>query len=98
VTPVTRVRIPPALRAETGGRRDVELEGETVRDVLAALVAEFPGLDGRVVAEGELRSFVNVFLDGTDVRALDGLDSVVGQGSTLLLLPAMAGGARAESP
>ena len=89
---MTVVRIPPILRAETGDRRDVEVAGDTVREVLETLATTFPGLDGRVLQDGRLQSFVNVYLDGTDVEVFDGLDTAVAPDSTLLLLPAMAGG------
>ncbi len=89
---VTVVRIPPILRAETGNRRDVDVAGSTVREVLETLVETFPGLDGRVLYEGRLQAFVNVYLDGADVETFDGLDTAVAPDSTLLLLPAMAGG------
>jgi sulfur-carrier protein len=89
---MTTVRIPPILRVETGGRRDVEVAGDTVRESLEALLAAFPGLEGRVLDEGRLQPFVNFYVDGTDIEALDGLDTAVDSDSTLLLLPAMAGG------
>jgi adenylyltransferase/sulfurtransferase len=89
---MTTVRIPPVLHAETGGKRNVEIAGDTVRDVLAGLLAAFPGLDGRLLNNGELQPFVNLYVDGTDIEALDGLDTTVAPGATLLLLPAMAGG------
>ena len=89
---MTVVRIPPILRAETGDRRDVEVDGGSVRQVLETLVDTFPGLAGRVLQDGELQPFVNVYLDGTDVGALHGLDTAVSPGSMLVLLPAMAGG------
>ena len=86
------VRIPPILRADTDDRRDVEIDGGSVREVLETLVDTFPGLADRVLQDGELQPFVNVYLDGTDVGALHGLDTPVSPGATLLLLPAMAGG------
>jgi len=89
---MTTVRIPPVLHAETGGRRDVEVVGDTVRYVLEGLLATFPGLEGRLLNQGELQPFVNLYVDGTDIEALDGLDTTVDPGATLLLLPAMAGG------
>jgi molybdopterin synthase sulfur carrier subunit len=90
-----RVRIPPTLRAETGGSREVEIAGETVGDVLDALVQAFPGLDGRLLRDGAIQPFLTAYLDGTDVRGLEGSATRVQPGSTLLLLPAMAGGSRA---
>jgi sulfur-carrier protein len=89
---MTTIRIPPTLRTATEGRREVEIAGATVREILNALVAEFPGLEGRLLEQGQVRPFVNVFLDGVNVRERDGLDTAVGADSTLLLLPAMAGG------
>lgn len=87
-----RVRIPPTLRTETGGSREVEIAGETVGDVLDALVQAFPGLDGRLLHDGAIQPFLTAYLDGTDVRGLEGSATRVQPGSTLLLLPAMAGG------
>jgi molybdopterin converting factor small subunit len=89
---MTTVRIPPVLHTETDGKRDVEIAGDTVRDVLAGLLAAFPGLQDRLMSKGELHPFINLYVDGTDVDALDGLDTMVEPSATLLLLPAMAGG------
>ena len=88
---MTPVRIPPTLRNEVGGSRQVEAEGETVREVLDDLVARFPALGAQIFADGEVAPFVNVYLGGEDVRTLDGLDTRV-DGQTVMLLPAMAGG------
>ena len=89
---MTSVRIPPTLRAETAGAREVEAEGETLRDVLEDLTARFPSLPERIWEEGEVAPFVNVYADGEDVRTLDGEATRLRAGSTLILLPAMAGG------
>jgi molybdopterin synthase sulfur carrier subunit len=89
---VTIVRIPPILRPEADGHREIEAAGATVREVLEALLAAHPGLEGRILSQGRLPPFLNLYLDGTDVKALDGLDTAVDPASTLLLLPAMAGG------
>jgi cysteine synthase/molybdopterin converting factor small subunit len=96
---VIRVRIPPTLRSEVGGAREVEATGSTLREVLADLAERFPGL-GSQVLEGsdEIAPFVNVYLDREDVRTLDGLDTEVRAGSTVILLPAMAGGERTLTP
>ncbi len=90
---MTVVRVPPVLRAEAGGAREVEASGATVRELLEDLNTRLPALGSRVYAEGELQSFVNVYVDGEDVRTRDGLATPVGEGSTVILLPAMAGGA-----
>ena len=86
------VRVPPVLRTETGGAREVEASGETVRALLEDLTERHPALGTRVYGEGENQSFVNVYVDGEDVRTRDGLDTPVRDSSTVILLPAMAGG------
>ena len=86
------VRIPPVLRPETGNNRNVEADGRTVREVLESLVESYPGLRSRVFDGDELPQFLNVFIDGTDVRLNDGLETEVGTGSMVVLLPAVAGG------
>ncbi len=87
------VRIPPMLRSEVGGAREVPAEGATVREVLGDLIARFPALRPQLVEDGDLAPFVNVYVEGEDVRTLEGLDTPVGEGATVILLPAMAGGA-----
>jgi molybdopterin synthase sulfur carrier subunit len=90
---MSTVRIPPTLRIATGGAKTVEVPGGTVREVVAGLVAAHPGLEAQLLAQdGELNVFVNAFLNDTDVRHLQALDTPVGEGDTLVLLPAMAGG------
>jgi molybdopterin converting factor small subunit len=90
---VSTVRIPPTLRVATGGAKSVEVPAGTVREVVTELVALHPGLESQLLApDGDLNRFVNAFLNDTDVRHLDDLDTPVGDGDTLVLLPAMAGG------
>jgi len=89
---MTTVRIPPTLRAETGGERQVPAAGDTVRELLDDLMSRFPGLRTQLVEDEELATFVNVYVGGEDVRMLAGLDTPVERGSTVILLPAMAGG------
>jgi sulfur-carrier protein len=89
---VVNVRIPPPLRTETAGEPVVEAKGGTVRDILADLVSRFPSLGSRVIEDGNLARFVNVYVGGEDVRTLEGLDTPVAEGSTVILLPAVAGG------
>jgi molybdopterin converting factor small subunit len=86
------VRIPPVLRPDAGGHRQVTIDAATVREALNKLVAEYPGLEGRLLAEGELPQYLNVFVDGDDVRLHAGLETRVTPQSALLLLPAVAGG------
>jgi molybdopterin synthase sulfur carrier subunit len=80
------VRIPPTLRAETGGERDVIAEGETVRELLDDLMSRFPALAGKL-------EYANVYVGGEDVRTREGYETRVSDGDTVILLPAMAGGA-----
>ena len=86
-----KVRIPPTLRNEVGGEREVIGEGETVREVLEDVAARYPALEAQLFEDGGLASFVNVYVGGEDVRTLNGLETRV-NGASLILLPAMAGG------
>ncbi len=86
------VRVPPVLRGEAGGSREIQASGSNVRELLEDLSARIPALGSKVYAEGEIQSFVNVYVDGEDVRTRDGLETPVGESSTVILLPAMAGG------
>ena len=86
------VRVPPALRAESGGAREVEANGATVRELLDNLTFDLPSLGERIYDGEEIRPFVNVYVDGEDVRTLGGLDAPVREHATVVLLPAMAGG------
>jgi sulfur-carrier protein len=90
---MTTIRIPPTLRAEVGGERQVPATGSTVREVLDDLTGRFPGLRSQLFEDGEIAPFVNVYVEGEDVRTLDGLETPVSEGATVILLPAMAGGA-----
>jgi molybdopterin synthase sulfur carrier subunit len=91
---MTKVRIPPTLREQTGGEREVAATGNTVRDLLDDLMGRFPALRTQLVEHDEIAPFVNVYVEGEDVRTLDGLETEVRPGSTVILLPAMAGGAQ----
>jgi molybdopterin converting factor small subunit len=87
------VRIPTQLRTLTGGTGEVQVEGSTVGEALKALDAAHPGMGDRLFDEaGNLRRFVNVFLADEDVRFLEGLATPVGDGQTLSIVPAVAGG------
>ncbi len=90
---MSTVRIPPTLRASTGGAKLVAVPGGTVREVVAGLVAVHPSLEAQLLApDGDLNRFVNAFLNDVDIRHLDALETAVGETDTLVLLPAMAGG------
>jgi molybdopterin synthase sulfur carrier subunit len=89
---VTVIRIPPTLRIETGGAPRVEADGGTVRELLDDLTERFPALRRQIWEDDDVASFVNVYVGGEDVRTLNGLDTAVEEGQTVILLPAMAGG------
>jgi molybdopterin synthase sulfur carrier subunit len=90
------VRIPPVLRANAGGNKQVEVGGGTVGEVLDGLVRQFPSLGGQLFTpEGELNRFVNVYLNDQDVRYLQERATPVEERDTLIILPAMAGGSEA---
>ena len=87
------VKIPPQLRSATGGQGAASVDGATVGEVLNALYERHGELRERIAGEdGELRRFVNAYLDGEDVRFLDGLATAVPDGAELQILPAVAGG------
>ena len=96
---MTRVRIPPTLRDAVGGAREVDASGANVRELLADLAERFPGLGSQVLENGnEIAPFVNIYVNNEDVRTLEGLETPVGDGTTVILLPAMAGGERTLTP
>ena len=86
------VRIPPTLRAETNGEREVLAEGDNVRELLENLAEKFPALGDQILSNGGIAPFVNVYVNGEDVRTREGLETPVEDASTVILLPAMAGG------
>ena len=87
------MKFPAVLRANVGGAREVDADGETIGDVLDGLVATYPSLKDQLFTEdGELNRFVNVYVNGQDVRYLDGTATPVAERDEVRLLPAMAGG------
>ena len=74
---MTTVRITPTLRSEVGGERQVPASGETVRELIDDLTSRFPGLRTQLVEDDDLAPFVNVYVEGEDVRTLDGIDTPV---------------------
>ena len=90
------VKIPTVLRPQVGGNKEVELAGATVGAVVEALTTAYPSLRSQLLtADGDLNRFVNVYVNGQDVRYLDGLATAVAERDEVRLLPAMAGGAQA---
>jgi sulfur-carrier protein len=87
------VRIPTILRTYTDGAKQVEGTGSTLDELLNDLEQRYGGLRARLIDDGSLRRFVNVYLNDEDVRFLDGLQTTVKDGDTVTVLPAVAGGA-----
>ena len=87
------VKIPPVLRAHTGGASEVDAPGGTAGDALRALAEAHPATREQLFTpEGELNRYVNVYVNDEDVRVLEGLDTPVADADTVVILPAMAGG------
>ena len=90
---MSTVYIPAVLRSAVGGVKSLELEGDSIRGVVDALITKHPSLGSQLLTEsGELNRFVNVYVNGQDVRYLSGLDTPVASSDEVRLLPAMAGG------
>jgi MoaD family protein len=90
---MSTIKIPPVLRASTGGEREVSADGSNVGEVLRALATQHPATESQLFGEdGTLNRYVNVYLNDEDVRVLSGLDTDVQDSDTLVILPAMAGG------
>lgn len=88
------VSIPTILRSYTDGKKAVEVKGSTVAQVIDDLDANYGGLKDRLVKEGNLHRFVNVYVNDEDVRFAGGLDASVSDGDSVTILPAVAGGMR----
>ncbi|WEO97155.1 MoaD/ThiS family protein [Streptomyces sp. FXJ1.172] len=88
------VRIPTILRTYTDGEKAVEGSGDTLADLFADLETRHSGIQARIVEDGKLRRFVNVYLNDEDVRFVNGIDTKLSDGDTVTILPAVAGGMR----
>ncbi len=87
------VKIPTQLRNVTGGEAEARVDdADTVGQVLDGLYDRYDGLRERIAEDGDLRRFVNVYVEGEDIRFLDGLDTPVEDGDEVTILPAVAGG------
>lgn len=87
------VRIPTILRTYTAGAAEVTAEGTTLQEVIASLEGQFPGIAARVLDDnGQLRRFVNVYVNDDDVRFIEGLASPTADGAQISIIPAVAGG------
>jgi sulfur-carrier protein len=93
---VATVKIPPVLRPSVSGMSEVQVDGGTVGEVLHGLAGMHPETEGQLfTSEGELNRYVNVYVNDEDVRVQSGLETDVGPGDMVVILPAMAGGMRA---
>jgi molybdopterin converting factor small subunit len=91
---VAIIRIPPVLRPAVGGEKELTADGSSVGEILHSVAESHPDTESQLFApDGGLNRYVNVYLNDEDVRVLDGLDTAVGDADTLVILPAMAGGA-----
>ena len=91
---MSTVKIPPVLRASVGGAKEVEASGADVGAVLRSLAEQHPATESQLFSEeGDLNRYVNIYLNDEDVRVLQGLETTVNEGDTVVILPAMAGGA-----
>lgn len=86
------VKIPAQLRPSTGGSAEVSAAGETIGSVLEDLYSQHSELRDRITEDGNLRRFVNIYKNGEDIRFLEGLDTPIGDGEEVTILPAVAGG------
>ena len=89
----TTVRIPTPLRRVTNGQDKVSADGATLGEIIDSMESQFPGIKARICDDdGNLRNFVNVFVNGEDVRFMDGVNSATADGDEISIVPAVAGG------
>jgi MoaD family protein len=87
------VRVPTVLRKHTGGERVVEVDGATIAGLIESLDQRFPGMKGELLGDdGQIRQFVNIYLNDEDIRYLERLDTQLSDGDRVAILPAVAGG------
>lgn len=87
-----KVRIPSQLRQLTSGEGMVEIEPGTIGGIIMELENRHPGMAERLLDEGEVRRFINIYIDGDDIRFADGLETEVADGAEVSIVPAVAGG------
>ena len=86
------VKVTANLQKMVGGKRSVQAEGASVRELLDDLDSRYPGFKSQLVTDGQIHRFVNIYLNDEDIRFLDRLDTPLKEGDTLSILPALAGG------
>ncbi len=88
-----RVRVPTPLRKYTQGADEVNAQGNNIKSLVEDLEKNFPGIKERICDEsGKVRRFVNVYVNGDDIRFLQNLDTVIKEGDSISIVPAIAGG------
>ena len=88
------VRIPTILRTYTGGEKSVTADGDSLSALIDSLEADHPGIKEQLIENGDLRRFVNIYVNDEDVRFLGGLEAELSDGDQVVVLPAVAGGSR----
>jgi molybdopterin converting factor small subunit len=86
------VSIPTILRPHTAGEKRVQADGATLAAVISDLEANHPGISARLLDDGKLHRFVNIYVNDEDVRFSGGLDTAISDGDSVTILPAVAGG------
>ena len=87
------VRLPTVLRPQADGQKTVDISGANVGEVVTSLVGQYPGLEANLLdEEGQVRKFVNIYINDEDIRFLDKLETAVSAGDEVAILPAVAGG------
>ncbi len=86
------VSIPTILRTYTGNARKVEVAGDSLKSLITNLDAQYPGIGDRLLENGQLRRFVNIYINDEDVRFMGSLDAQLSDGDSVTILPAVAGG------
>ena len=86
------VSIPTILRTHTGGEKRVNAAGDTLAAIIADLESNYSGISGRLVDNGKLHRFVNIYVNDEDVRFSGGLETAIAAGDSVTILPAVAGG------
>ena len=93
VANTVKVHIPGELRAQVGSQNEIELTGGSIKEVLGVLADRYPVLGKRLfAADGQINRFVNVYLNDEDIRFLENLDTTIGDGDEISIVPAIAGG------
>lgn len=86
------VTVPTLLRTFTQDKKRIEVQGQTVLDVIEDMEKQYPGVKERLIGDGQVHRFVNIYVNDDDIRFVDNLATVLKAGDSLTILPAVAGG------